>query len=103
MNLVFLYYEILVRILLPSSADVIQMPVTIPPADLYHHIVAHCSVFDTQTLELRPSSPSSNPADICLFIHVSPKSLGPTTTPQLSKLLHDTQVRVSCDCHMRST
>ena len=67
------------------------------PPDLYHHIVAHSGVFGIQTVEAKPTSASStpNPEDICLLINVSPKSLGPTTTPQLSKLLQDTQENYS--------
>jgi hypothetical protein len=64
----------------------------VKPAQLYHHILAHSDVFGLQTLELRPpgrATPSSG--DICLHIDVSPASLGPTTSPQLSKLLQDAQ------------
>ena len=35
----------------------------------------------------RPLSPSNE--DICLLIDVSPRSLGPTTTPELSRLLEN--------------
>lgn len=73
------------------------MPLSsVKPAQLYHHILAHCDVFGMQTLELRSNNGSSGSSemtvdDICLHINVSPKSLGPTTSPQLSKLLQDAQ------------
>ena len=64
---------------------------SIQPAQLYHHILAHSDVFGMQTLELRSARrrPESSITDICLHIDVSPQSLGPTTSPQLSKLLQD--------------
>lgn len=70
----------------------------VKPAQLYHHILAHSDVFGMQTLELRPSrshgtasSDTATMSDICLHINVSPESLGPTTSLQLSKLLQDCQ------------
>ena len=69
---------------------------SVKPAQLYHHILAHSDVFDMQTLELRaaggkPGSLTTTTSDICLHIDVSPQSLGPTTSPQLSKLLRDAE------------
>jgi hypothetical protein len=72
-----------------------QIKVPLPnvkPAQLYHHILAHSDVFNMHTLELGPagtSTASSSTSSICLHIDVSPQSLGPTTSPQLSKLLQD--------------
>lgn len=39
----------------------------------------------------KPSSSSESTGDICLHIDVCPQSLGPTTSPQLSKLIQDAQ------------
>lgn len=45
-----------------------------------------------QTIELRSKSSSSDTEEsICLHIDVCPQSLGPTTSPQISKLLQDAQ------------
>ena len=73
---------------------------TVKPAQLYHHILAHSDVFGMQTMELRsPGSQSGSSettaSDICLHINVCPQSLGPTTSPQLSKLLQDAQENYS--------
>ena len=70
----------------------VQLPSVSPP-QLYHHILAHSDVFGMHTLELRSSGKraDSSVSDICLHIDVSPQSLGPTTSPQLSKLLRDSQ------------
>lgn len=69
------------------------MPVQSEPAVLYHHLLAHSDVFGMQTMDLRSaaSTGSSAPEDVCLLINVSPQHLGPTTTPQLSRLLQDGQ------------
>ena len=67
---------------------------TVKPAQLYHHILAHSDVFGMQSLELRPAGKGSSDSlsqDICLHIDVCPEKLGPTTSPQLSKLLRDAQ------------
>lgn len=64
----------------------------VKPAQLYHHILAHSDVFGMQTVELQStSSPPDAKGNICLHINVCPQSLGPTTSPQLSKLLEDAQ------------
>ena len=81
--------------------------VTVPlsgvkPAQLFHHILAHCSVFGLQALELRSLTGSGSRQqtaaseesveDICLHIDVSSgENLSPATSPQLSKLLEDAQ------------
>lgn len=47
-----------------------------------------------QTVELRPNPSSSSaprPDNIALFINICPLSLGPTTSPQLSRILQDGQ------------
>ena len=88
----------------------VPMP-SVKPAQLYHHLLAHSDVFGMQTLELRSAGKRENPSastttgDICLHIDVCPRSLGPTTSPQLSKLLEDAQesyaihVIAVCDEH----
>ena len=75
-----------------------MVPLTsVKPAQLYHHLLAHSDVFGMQSLELRQTGKHSSSSsdtlgrDICLHIDVSPQSLGPTTSPQLSKLLRDAQ------------
>jgi len=77
----------------PPHADSICVPVTVDPSDLYRYIVAHCGVFGMETFELCPGASRSHSSheEICLLIDVSPHSLGPTTTPQLSRLLQDFQ------------
>lgn len=72
----------------------IMVPVqSVKPPVLYHHILAHSDVFGMQTMELRSAGGvgSSATEDVCLLINVSPQHLGPTTSPQLSKLLQDGQ------------
>lgn len=67
------------------------MPLSsVKPPQLYHHLLAHSDVFGMQTMELQSkSSTSDTEGNICLHINVCPQSLGPTTSPQLSKLLED--------------
>ena len=64
--------------------------------DLYRHLLAHSNVFGTQTIELQVGGmmTSDLPTEtIGLLINVSPQSLGPTTTPELSKIIEETQVK----------
>lgn len=63
--------------------------------DLYRHLLAHSNVFGTQTIELQAGGMMTSdlpPETIGLLINVSPQSLGPTTTPELSKIIEETQV-----------
>ena len=67
---------------------------TVTPSELYRHLVVHCGLFGFQTIESQalPLSGLSPPTeDICLLINVSPDCLGPTTSPQLSRLMEDTR------------
>ena len=78
-----------------SAVGCITVPSTVDPPDLYQHLVVHCNTFGTNTLELRIGGTTGSnplPEDIALFIDVSRESLGPMTSPELSKLLEDTQV-----------
>ena len=77
----------------PLLAESLELTVSVSPSELYRHLLAHCKVFGTQTLEMRPGSPSATqPDNLGLLIHVSPESLGPTTSPQLSQLLEEDHV-----------
>lgn len=75
------------------TAGQITVPLSsVKPAQLYHHLLAHSDVFGMHTIELQSkSSTSDTKGNICLHINVCPQSLGPTTSPQLSKLLEDAQ------------
>ena len=66
--------------------------------DLYRHLLAHSNTSGTQTIELKVGDLVTSelpPEAIGLLINVSPQSLGPTTTPELSKIIEETQVSIS--------
>ena len=63
---------------------------------LYKHILTRCSEYDIQTLELVQSSRDGSGLsptlwDISLMIDLAPSIIGPMTTPELSRILHDTR------------
>ena len=61
--------------------------------EIYKHIITHCTDYDLQTLELchRKDKSSSFVTDIGLMINLSPSMVGPTTTPEISRILADIQ------------
>ena len=67
---------------------------SVNPQILYQYLLVHCSGFGGHTLELRVGGTAEqSPLDVGLLIDVCAESLGPTTSPQLSKLINETQVR----------
>ena len=63
---------------------------------LYKHIITRCSEYDIQTLELVQSSRDGSGLsptlwDISLMIDLAPSIIGPMTTPELSRISHDTR------------
>lgn len=83
-----------IRNLLQRGVFEIATPtVSINPQILYQYLLVHCSVFGGHTLELKIGGTTElSPLDVGLLIDVCAESLGPTTSPQLSKLINETQV-----------
>ena len=72
------------------------IPSPMNPVNLYLHLLAHSNVFGTQTIELQVGGAATSdlrPENVGLLINVSPQHLGPTTTPELSKIIEETQVK----------
>lgn len=64
------------------------MPTSVPPEQLYLHLVSHCKEFGTTTLELQVAgSPSAK--DIGLLINIDGESL---ISPELSELMRENKV-----------
>ena len=61
------------------------------PSTLYQYLLVHCAMFKGQTLELRVGGDTGHEG-VGLLLEVSQESLGPVTSPQLSKLIEDAQV-----------
>ena len=65
---------------------------------LYKYVITHGAEFNLQTLELEHNAPESSESvpsgsiltKVCLFMDLSPESLGLTTTPELSQILQVT-------------
>ena len=67
---------------------------------MWHLLLIFLQVLSLQTVELQVGDlvTSELPPDaIGLLINVSPQSLGPTTTPELSKIIEETQVKLHVD------
>ena len=82
---------------LSPSKGKVTIPSPMNPINLYRHLLAHSIIFNTQTIELTVGGAATSdlrPETIGLLINVSPQSLGPTTTPELSKIIEETQVKV---------
>ena len=76
--------------------DTITISLSVTMESLYKHVIRRCSEYDIQTLELVQSSrdgSGSSPTlwDISLMIDLAPSVIGPMTTPELSRILHDTR------------
>ena len=61
--------------------------------EIYKHIVTHCTDYDLKTFELHHGKykSSSDVSDVGLMINLCPSTIGPTTTPEISRILTDTQ------------
>ena len=83
---------------LSLSEGKVTIPSPMKPVGLYRHLLAHSNIFGTQTIELTVGGAATSdlrPETIGLLINVSPQFLGPTTTPELSKIIEETQVKCS--------
>ncbi len=79
-----------------SPSETLRVPTSVPPRQLYLHLVSHCKEFGTTTLDLKlhpagSAAPDTAP-EIGLLINVCKDSLGPTTSPQLSLLMQENKV-----------
>ena len=85
------------------SAGKVTIPSPMNPVDLYHYLLTHSSLFGIQTIELQVGGAATSdlrPETIGLLINVSPQSLGPTATSELSKIIEETQVKhTKSFCH----
>ena len=79
-----------------SFTDTVTISSSVTMESFYKHIIRHCSEYDIQTLELVQSSRDGSGLsptlwDISLMIDLAPSVIGPMTTPELSRILHDTR------------
>lgn len=82
--------------LLPAGG--VTLPVSVSPEVLYKHVITHGGEFNVQAFELECNPPESSESqstsnaltNVCLFMDLSPSTVGLTTTPELSRILHDT-------------
>lgn len=86
-----------IRHLLQRGVLDIATPITaVVPQVLYQYLLVHCSEFSAQTLELTVggnAASGTSSLSVGLLIDVRSRSLDTTTSPQLSKLINETQVR----------
>lgn len=80
----------------------IRVPASVEPDLLYSHLVSHCDKFHAKTLALQGvggrGDVQSSAREIGLLIDVSKQSLGPTTSPEFSRLMEETEVSPFPDC-----
>jgi hypothetical protein len=74
--------------------DVLELEISVPMESLFKNIVSHCDQYDIQTIEMIQSNDiggcgfTTTLYDVSLFINMA--TLGNITTPELSRILHDT-------------